>query len=69
MNFYKSGEKTAQDLINDKVWHAFSFGPGLLKDNEIVISTDEEVAIASPSNPRTAIGLFDKKLEKRAKMH
>ena len=60
MTFYKSGEKTAEELINDRVWHAFSFGPGLIKDGEISISTNEEVAIASPSNPRTAIGLIEK---------
>lgn len=50
---------TAQELLEQGVWQAFSFGPGLLDDGEIPISLDTEVGKARASNPRTAIGIID----------
>ncbi len=50
---------TAQELVDQGVWQAFSFGPGLLVDGEIPISLDTEVGKAKASNPRTAIGMID----------
>ncbi len=50
---------TAQELLDQGVWQAFSFGPGLLEDGNIPISLDTEVGRAKASNPRTAIGIID----------
>ena len=47
---------TAQELLDQGVWQAFSFGPGLVADGQIPISLDTEVGRAKASNPRTAIG-------------
>ncbi len=50
---------TAQELIDNGAWQAFSFGPGLLEDGEILVDTRDEVGLAMASNPRTAIGMID----------
>ena len=50
---------TAQELLDQGAWQAFSFGPGLLEDGDIPISLDTEVGRAKASNPRTAIGIID----------
>ena len=50
---------TAQELLDQGAWQAFSFGPGLLEDGSIPISLDTEVGRAKASNPRTAIGIID----------
>ena len=50
---------TAQELLDQGVWQAFSFGPGLVADGQIPISLDTEVGRAKASNPRTAIGIID----------
>ena len=50
---------TAQELVNQGVWQAFSFGPGLVSEGKVSVSTNAEVGRAMASNPRTAIGLID----------
>lgn len=50
---------TAQELLDQGVWQAFSFGPGLVADGQIPISLDTEVGRAKASNPRTAVGMID----------
>ena len=50
---------TAQELVDQGVWQAFSFGPGLIKNGEISVSLNSEVGKAKASNPRTAIGMID----------
>ena len=50
---------TAQELADQGVWQAFSFGPGLVENSEISVSLDSEVGRAKASNPRTAIGVID----------
>lgn len=50
---------TAQELVNQGVWQAFSFSPGLVSEGKVSVSTDAEVGRAMASNPRTAIGLID----------
>ena len=50
---------TAQELVDQGVWQAFSFGPGLIENGEISVSLDSEVGRAKASNPRTAIGMID----------
>lgn len=55
-----SGEKSAEELLAENVWQAFSFGPALVENGEIAVEKNEEVGRAMASNPRTAIGLIDK---------
>jgi exopolysaccharide biosynthesis protein len=43
----------------DDIWQAFSFGPALITDSTISVTTSEEVAQSMTSNPRTAIGIID----------
>ena len=50
---------TAQELVEQGVWQAFSFGPGLIEDGSISVSLDTEVGRAKASNPRTAVGILD----------
>ena len=56
MEVVKDSDYTAQELVEKGVWQAFSFGPGLLENGEITVTTHEEVGRAMASNPRTAIG-------------
>lgn len=53
---------TAQEVKDDNAWQVFSFGPGLIIDNEISVDSSDEVNITfykSHDNPRTAIGIID----------
>lgn len=50
---------TAEELVSEGVWQAFSFGPGLVEDGKISVSENDEVGKAMASNPRTAIGMTD----------
>ena len=52
-------ETTAQELVSQGVWQAFSFGPGLIENGNITVTQGEEVGKAMASNPRTAIGIID----------
>lgn len=54
-----SGEKTAQELLDEGVWQVFSFGPALVTDGQVSVVQGEEVGKAMASNPRTAIGVVD----------
>ncbi|MBR4201731.1 MAG: phosphodiester glycosidase family protein [Oscillospiraceae bacterium] len=56
MQVFSPDDYTAQELVDMGVWQAFSFGPGLLADGQITVTTDQEVSRAMASNPRTAIG-------------
>lgn len=56
MEVVKDSDYTVQELVEKGVWQAFSFGPGLLENGEITVTTHEEVGRAMASNPRTAIG-------------
>ncbi|MDD3243148.1 MAG: phosphodiester glycosidase family protein [Eubacteriales bacterium] len=50
-------ETTAQALLDAGVQQLFAFGPALVENSEISVSTREEVGQAMTSNPRTAIGM------------
>ena len=52
-------EVSAQELIDSGVVQLFAFGPTLLENGEIIVSSGEEVDRAQQSNPRTAIGIVD----------
>ena len=48
-----------EELLEKGAYNVLSFGPGLIIDNKISITTDEEVSKSMNSNPRTAIGIID----------
>lgn len=50
---------TAQELLDNGAQQVLSFGPALVENGEIAVTTDEEVGKAKASNPRTAIGVID----------
>ena len=50
-------EVTADELLADGVVNNLSFGPVLVENGKVAVGTDEEVAKAMGSNPRTAIGI------------
>ena len=50
---------SANDLYNDGARQILSFGPALVEDGEISVTTRDEVGKAMASNPRTAIGIID----------
>ena len=52
-------EVTAQELLDAGAVQVLSFGPALIEDGQIAITTDEEVGRAMASNPRTAVGIID----------
>ncbi len=54
-----SNAQSAQDLVEQGVWQAFSFGPALLQNGQVDVSVNAEVGKAMTSNPRTAIGMID----------
>lgn len=58
MEIVRPFDATAQELVDRGVWQAFSFGPSLVEDSEIAVSSGQEVGRAMASNPRTAIGLI-----------
>ena len=51
---------SAEQLVEQGVWQAFSFGPALIEDGVVSVSQNDEVGRAKASNPRTAIGIIDK---------
>ena len=53
-----SGEKSGQELIDEGVWQAFTFGPALVENGSVTVSATQEVGKAMASNPRTAIGIL-----------
>lgn len=59
MDIVNSGEVTAEELLNQGVAQAFSFGPGLVEDGQVTVSAEDEVGRSKSSNPRTAIGIAD----------
>ena len=59
MKIVNPADVTAQELLDEDVWQAFSFGPALVENSEIAVSQNAEVGKAMASNPRTAIGIID----------
>lgn len=52
-------EITLEKLLENGAYNILSFGPGLIIDNKISVSTTDEVSKSMKSNPRTAIGIID----------
>ncbi|MCD7812178.1 MAG: phosphodiester glycosidase family protein [Ruminococcus sp.] len=52
-------EISAEELLADEAVQTLSFGPALLVNGSVSVSSGEEVGKAKASNPRTAIGIID----------
>ena len=50
---------SAEELLAKGARDVLSFGPELLKDGKIAVNSSYDVARATNSNPRTAIGMID----------
>ena len=59
MKVVSDRDYTAEELVENGVWQAFSFGPGLVENGSVCVDENDEVGRAKASNPRTAIGLID----------
>ena len=48
-------------VTNTNAWQVFSFGPGLIKNNSIAVTTNQEISgdKSMNDNPRTAIGMVE----------
>ena len=53
------GKTSAQELLDSGAMQVLSFGPAIVKNGSISVSTGYEVGKAKTSNPRTAIGIID----------
>ncbi len=53
------GQISAEELLAKGAQQVLSFGPGLIKNGKVSVSSSYEVAKAMNSNPRTAIGVID----------
>jgi len=54
------GSSDAQTLYDEGALQIFTFGPSLIKDGEVSVTSRSEVSQSMRSNPRTAIGIIDK---------
>ena len=55
----RENEVSAEDLLADGAVQVLSFGPALVMDGVVSVSTSDEVGRAMTSNPRTAIAIVD----------
>ena len=51
---------SAEDLVKNGVVNLLAFGPTLVNNGKITVSSNSEVGHSMASNPRTAIGIIDK---------
>ena len=58
MRIQNTSQISAEELVAQGVWQAFSFGPALVQNGTVTISQNEEVGHSMASNPRTAIGVL-----------
>lgn len=49
---------SCEQLLEDGAYNILSFGPALVENGSVSVSTSEEVGKAMESNPRTAIGII-----------
>ncbi|MBQ7849658.1 MAG: phosphodiester glycosidase family protein [Clostridia bacterium] len=55
----QEGAVSAEELAEEGARHVFPFGPALLENGEISVTTADEVGKAMADNPRTAIGVYE----------
>ena len=53
------GDISATELLANGAQQVLSFGPALVNDSSICVTTEEEVGKAKANNPRTAIGIIE----------
>ncbi|MBQ9890464.1 MAG: phosphodiester glycosidase family protein [Firmicutes bacterium] len=53
------GQVSAEELLAKGAQQVLSFGPGLVENGKVSVSSSYEVTKAMNSNPRTAIGVID----------
>lgn len=58
MRIQNTSQISAEELVAQGVWQAFSFGPALVQNGTVTVSQNQEVGHAMASNPRTAIGML-----------
>lgn len=51
-------DMSLETLLANGAYNVLSFGPALVEDNKISVTTNEEVGKSMASNPRTAIGIL-----------
>ncbi|MGT2666685.1 phosphodiester glycosidase family protein [Streptococcus rifensis] len=56
---FNEEDTTAQALLDSGVVNTFAFGPTLVSNGEIAVSSSDEVGRAMSDNPRTAIGIIE----------
>ncbi|MDO5559296.1 MAG: phosphodiester glycosidase family protein [Oscillospiraceae bacterium] len=59
MSAVSEKDSDAEELVQNGVVQALSFGPVLVTDSMTAVSENEEVARAKNSNPRTAVGMIE----------
>ena len=52
-------EISARDLLEKGAMQVYGFGPALVQDGVVTVSSSDEVGKAMTSNPRTAIGIVE----------
>ena len=58
LTIHREASLTDEELMDSDATDVFSFGPGLVIDGEISVSSGDEVERAQVTNPRTAIGVI-----------
>ena len=59
-SFVQESEVTAQELLGSGAQQVFSFGPALVRNGSVCVTTGAEVGQSMQSNPRTAVGILGK---------
>ena len=59
MEIISESEISAKELLEKGAQQVLSFGPALVQNSKIAVSTQTEIGRAMASNPRTAIGIID----------
>lgn len=56
MEIINENDISAEELLQNGAYNLLSFGPGLISDDKIIVTSYDEVDRSMASNPRTAIG-------------
>lgn len=59
MEIINENDISLEELLENGAYNILSFGLGLINNNSIIVSTNDEVDKSMRSNPRTALGMMD----------
>jgi len=59
MTLFREGEVQPEQLLEQGAWQVFSFGPGLVDQGQVIVTTADEVGKAMANNPRTVIAMVE----------